>query len=74
MHGSEMSGSCCQMRSDQTTVVADAPVLPRQSHAQAFLLSAPDPISAAITSPVSWHAREASPPLISPGTNSILRI
>lgn len=73
MHGSDMSGSCCQTHSQQATVVADAPVLPKHSDAPALLYK-PDPVSAVITARASWHARAASPPQISPGTNSILRI
>lgn len=73
MHGSDMSGACCQTRSQQTTVVADAPVLPKHCHAPELFYT-PDPVLAVITTRARRHARAASPPQISPGTNSILRI
>lgn len=74
MQGSEMRASCCQMRSEQTAVVADTPILPEHGNSPALPFDVVEPVSQVITTDAGWHRGQEACPETPPGANSILRI
>lgn len=74
MHGTDMSSTCCQVQPEQAAAIADVPILPKQVHAPACPLFAPEAVVPILMAVHGWNLPEASPPGISPGAKSILRI
>lgn len=74
MQGVNMNGPCCHMQPRQAAVLPDAQASPETGHALAL---APYPAGAMLPVMVTdpgWYFSEASPPGISSGASSILRI
>jgi hypothetical protein len=74
MHGADMSGSCCTVQPDQSLAVPDNSVLAKSGLALAFPPHQVESVMPVMVADPGWYATESSPPEISPGLGSILRI
>lgn len=74
MPGGGISASCCQIQPQQAAVIADSPISPERDRTPAFAFLSVGALVPLIHFEASRRIPQTSPPEISPGASSVLRI